>query len=151
MLPYSTVANKKDTWIKRASSVVYEKGAFDLHDIHGKKYTDRRGFFKGYGLFEQEDMLKQPNRAELLQRMPFYNTIKSNPDYLGSDGKFNADKFIKDSVAYEGHLLKGLVYNCMDDAYSGQWSNMLKYIQMNQPKPSQLESFLSNNDFNKYD
>ena len=144
MTPYSNVVNKKDTWIKRAASVVYKEGVIDLYDIHGKKYTDRRGFFKGYGLFEQNDMLKQPNRAELLRRMPFYSTIKSDPDYLGSDGKFNADKFIKDNVAYEGHLLKGLVYNGMDDAYSGQWANMLKYIQVNQPTSGQLESYLLN-------
>jgi len=141
-LPYSKVSDKKDGWIKRASSIVQTTGVIDAIGLDGKKYVDRRGYFRSFGLFEQEAMKKKDNKGELLSKMPFYQRIKSDPKFFGSDNKFSPSIFVNDSIAYEKHLMDGLVYMGMDKTYTGRWSDMLAYIS-SQERPDELTRILS--------
>ena len=141
-LPYSKVSDKKDGWIKRASSIVQTTGVIDAIGLDGKKYVDRRGYFRSFGLFEQEAMKKKGNKGELLSKMPFYQRIKSDPKFFGSDNKFSPSIFVNDSIAYEKHLMDGLVYMGMDKTYTGRWSDMLAYIS-SQERPDELTRILS--------
>ena len=141
--PYSNVINKHDNWIKRASSIIQTEGMIDAIGLDGKKYVDRRGYFRSFGLFEQADMLKEPNKLELIRKMPYYEKIRTNEAFAGSDGKFDPNKFINNTVAYEKHLLDSLVYLGMDKSYSGQWPRMISFITGVQ-QPSLIDGILSN-------
>ena len=141
--PYSNVINKHDNWIKRASSIIQTEGMIDAIGLDGKKYVDRRGYFRSFGLFEQADMLKQPNKGKLISEMPYFERIRNNEEFAGSDGEFDPNKFIKNTVAYEKHLLDSLVYLGMDKSYSGQWPRMLEFITGVQ-QPSSIDGILSN-------
>ena len=141
--PYSNVINKHDKWIKNASAIIQTEGMINAIGLDDQKYVDRRGYFRSFGLFEQADMLKQPNKGELLSQLPYFERIRSDERFAGSDGEFDPNKFIKNTIAYEKHLLDSLVYMGMDKTYVGQWPRMLEFITGVQ-RPSSIEGILSN-------
>ena len=142
-LPYSKVADKKDVWVKRAASIIQTDGKLaNLVGFDGEKYVDRRGYFRSFGLFEQNVMKGKGNKGELLSKMPFYEKIRTNKKFFGSDGKFSPSKFVNDTVAYEKYLMDALVYKGMDYDYEGQYGRMLTYITGVEPK-DELSQILS--------
>ena len=131
---YSTVISNKSDWQKRASAVVMgkENEEFDLNLGTGRpaKYTDRRGYFRSYGLYEQEDALAM-GRSELdqiLLKAPMARSFMGNPKYAGSDGNFDSSKFVADTTAYERYLMETLIFEGMSTLYQpGVYIKMMQY------------------------
>lgn len=131
---YSTVISNKSDWQKRASAVVMgkENEEFDLNLGTGRpaKYTDRRGYFRSYGLYEQEDALAM-GRSELdqiLLKAPMARSFMGNPKYAGSDGNFDSSKFVADTTAYERYLMETLIFEGMSTLYQpGVYLKMMQY------------------------
>ena len=131
---YSTVISNKSDWQKRASAVVMgkENDEFDLNLGTGRpaKYTDRRGYFRSYGLYEQEDALAM-GRSELdqiLLKAPMARSFMGNPKYAGSDGNFDSSKFVADTTAYERYLMETLIFEGMSTLYQpGVYIKMMQY------------------------
>jgi hypothetical protein len=131
---YSTVISNKSDWQKRASAVVMgkENEEFDLNLGTGRpaKFTDRRGYFRSYGLHEQEDALamSRDKLDKILLKAPMARTFMSDPRYAGPDGKFDSSKFVADKTAYERYLMDTLIFEGMSTLYQpGIYLKMMQY------------------------
>jgi hypothetical protein len=149
---YSTVIGNKAKWQSRSSSVVYgsQDEEFDLGGFGGKpsKFTDRRGYFKSYGLYEQADA-QSMDRSRLngiLMKAPMARTFTADPRYEGSDGKFDAIKFVNDTDAYERYLYDTLVFEGMSSLYQPKiYAAMMKYQAKNTKKGTFAKKLTNNN------
>ena len=149
---YSTVIGNKAKWQSRSSSVVYgsQDAEFELGGLGGKpsKFTDRRGYFKSYGLYEQADA-QSMDRSRLngiLMKAPMARTFMADPRYEGSDGKFDAIKFVNDTDAYERYLYDTLVFEGMSSLYQPKiYAAMMKYQAKNTKKGTFAKKLTNNN------
>ena len=145
---YSTYVDDKQLWIRNATSMIQEKGQFtEFQTINGTKTVDRGAQFRSYSLYEQEAMkLRTPEeQLRTYKRSPYYERMIKNSKYQGSDGNFDPTLLTNDKENYERYLLDNLVYLGMDDAYSNQNMQIMKYIEKNSFNQQKEDAELAKN------
>ena len=145
---YSAYVDDKQLWIRNATSMIQEKGQFtEFMTLNGTKTVDRGAQFRSYSLYEQEAMkLRTPEeQLRTYKRSPYYERIITNSKYQGSDGNFDPTLLTNDKENYERYLLDNLVYLGMDDAYSNQNMQIMKYIAKNSFNQQKEDAELAKN------
>lgn len=145
---YSTYVDDKQLWIRNATSMIQEKGQFtEFMTLNGTKTVDRGAQFRSYSLYEQEAMkLRTPEeQLRTYKRSPYYERMIKNSKYQGSDGNFDPTLLTNDKENYERYLLDNLVYLGMDDAYSNQNMQIMKYIAKNSFNQQKEDAELAKN------
>ena len=113
--------------------------------------VDRSGRFRTYGLKEQPDMkaLTHAQQTKIIERSPYAKLLMGNTAFHNSKGKFDVSLLVKNKDAYEQYLKNDLVYFSMNDAYNGQYEQMMAWVDKNsynyQKEQAELKKLLTAN------
>ena len=149
---YSTVITNKLKWIDKATAIIQTKGKLTEYvGLDGTKMVDRSGRFRTYGLKEQPDMraLTHAQQTKIIERSPYAKLLMGNTAFHNSNGKFDVSLLVKNKDAYEQYLKNDLVYFSMNDAYNGQYEQMMAWVDKNsynyQKEQAELKKLLTAN------